>query len=235
MDKNPAALVEVWSIAWTRHLPQIADYRARLSPEEQARADAFHFESDRHRYVISHGALRSLLASKLNLAPRDVVILQNDWEKPRVESAHGALHFNLSHSGDFAFVAISRDCEVGVDIEQVKPQLDLTTLAARFFSTAESQALFQLSTGEQTAGFYRLWTRKEAFLKARGDGLSLPLAQFDVSLEPECPSALLATRFAPEETARWRVTDLPAPEGYFAALAVEGHHWTLTNRSWSGL
>ncbi|PAW78568.1 MAG: hypothetical protein B9S32_06500 [Verrucomicrobia bacterium Tous-C9LFEB] len=227
--------VEVWSIAWTEHLAQIEDCRALLSTAERTKADAFHFERDRQRYSISHAALRSLLAQHVSLAPADIMIQQNGWEKPRLEPPHCGVHFNLSHSGDLALVAISHDYEVGVDVEQIKPLPDLATLAARFFSKSESTTLFQLPAAEQTPAFFRIWTRKEAWLKARGDGLSLPLAEFDVSLEPGCTSALLATRFAPAEVTRWRVSDLPSPPDYSAALAVEGLDWTVTTRSWSGL
>ncbi len=227
--------VEVWCISWTKHLAQIEDCRALLSTAERTKADAFHFERDRQRYVISHAALRSLLTQHVSLAPGDIMIRQNGWEKPQLEPPHGGVHFNLSHSGDLALVAISPDYEVGVDVEQIKTLPDLATVATRFFSKSESNALFQLPAAEQTPAFFRIWTRKEAFLKARGNGLSLPLAEFDVSLESGCTSVLLATRFAQAEVTRWRVSDLPCAPEYAAALAVEGLDWTVTTRSWSGL
>lgn len=224
--------IDVWQIPWREHLNHLAACQSLLDESERAKAAAFHFDVDRHRYIISHGALRLILAHALDLPPQVVPIVQKGWQKPRLDGAY-PIEFNLTHSGDHALVAVSRGPAVGIDVEQVKTDFDLRALAARFFSRYESASLFQLPPDAQVEAFFRIWTRKEAFLKARGDGLSLPLAEFDVSLEPHCDSALLATRFEPNEVTRWQVKDLPAPPGYAAALAVEGKYGSITARPWT--
>lgn len=216
-------LIHVWNVLWCNGIPHWDRNWALLSSAEQAKAQAFRFEVDRQRYALSHAALRRILDHFLSLQPQAVPLTQAGLEKPLCPG----VEFNLSHSGDYALVAVSAAFPVGVDVEQIKPDLNITELAARFFSPAESETLFHLPAAEQIDAFFRIWTRKEAFLKGRGDGLSLSLSSFDVSLEVASPSALLATRFDPAEATRWRVIDLPLPAGYCGALAVRGQEWQL--------
>lgn len=182
------ARVHVWEIHWTSGLSFFHAAWEILSPAEQIKARAFRFDPDRQRYVLSHAALRRILSTSLSLPPRDIPIQQNRLEKPSVPG----VEFNLSHSGDFALVAVSEAAPVGIDIEKIRTDLNLTELATRLFSPAE-----------RTTDFFRIWTRKEAYLKARGAGLSVPLSEFDVSSVTD-----------------WHVKNIPAPEGYAAALAV---------------
>lgn len=126
----------------------------------------------------------------------------------------------MSHTDGLALLAFERKREVGVDVERIRPQLDARKLAERFFSVRERQYLESLSGDELYIAFCRCWTRKEAYVKARGDGLSLPVDQFDVSIEANDPHALLATRPDASEASRWTVRDLFTSPGYAAALAV---------------
>jgi 4'-phosphopantetheinyl transferase len=195
-----------------------------LAPDEQERAERFRFERDRIRYVAARGSLRRILGRYLRIAPAALSFTYSNYGKPALaptgEDA-GLLSFNISHSGDWAACAVTLDRRVGVDIEQARPELADGTIAERFFSPREVAALRLLPHNEQAAAFFRCWTRKEAFVKARGEGLSLPLDRFDVSLLPGEPPALLRTLDDPAEAERWRVFALPVPPGYEAAVVVE--------------
>lgn len=129
-------------------------------------------------------------------------------------------------------MAFTRLREIGVDVEQVRGNSDLDAIARRFFSGREQSELFALPEEERVAAFFRCWTRKEAYIKATGDGLSLPLSQFDVALAPGEKNALLATRPDESEAERWLMQEVPAGAGYVAALCVRGRDWKL--KDWSG-
>jgi len=160
------------------------------------------------------------------------VFCYSDKQKPSLN--HGfsnQLEFNVSHSGATAMLAFARGRALGVDVEQIREDFDTDAIARRFFSAHEVQQLFALDAAERHQAFFRCWTRKEAFIKAVGTGLSLPLGQFDVSLKPRDTNALLSTRPDSTEAERWLLRDVPAGDGYVAALCVQGHEWRL--KSWS--
>lgn len=213
--------VNVWCINLTMP-PSLSDMH--LSDMERERASRFHFDKDRNRFIVSHEALRRILGHYLEVPPEVIKYGYGPHGKPNLdpELMHGGLTFNLSHSGEFALVAVGREREVGVDVEKVRPEIDLERIARRYFSPAEVEGLFILPTSLQLAAFYRCWTRKEAYIKARGGGLSIPLDQFDVTLDPDTPAALLATRDDPQEASRWSIYNVDLGEGYQAAHAAQG-------------
>jgi len=144
-----------------------------------------------------------------------------------------SLRFNLSHSHGLALVAVTRGREIGVDIEWVRPGMSDERIAERFFSTGEVRALRKLPERLQDEAFFNCWTRKEAYIKAKGEGLSMPLSDFEVSLRPEESAALLSTKRDPQEASRWLICELfPAP-GFVAALVVETGDWKLRCLQWS--
>jgi len=145
----------------------------------------------------------------------------------------GALCFNLSHADGLALYAVTCGRQLGVDIERVRADLVDAQVAEQFFSPQEVAALRALSGNIQPQAFFNCWTRKEAYIKARGEGLSLPLDQFDVSLAPGEPAALLRTGGEPREVTRWSLKELSPGGDYVAALAVEGHGWRLRCWQWS--
>ena len=200
---------------------------ALLSPDERERAARFHFDRDRERYVAGRGCLRLLLGKYLNMAERDIRFRYEAQGKPCLAAPADASRvcFNLSHSADQALLAVSRGRRVGVDIEAVRPDVDCEALAQTYFSSAEQEALFVLPQTGRAAAFFRLWTRKESYLKAHGAGLNLPLDSFDVSLVPDAPNLLLATRPDASDAHCWRMIALSAPPGFAAALTAEGHEW----------
>jgi 4'-phosphopantetheinyl transferase len=194
-----------------------------LSATERARADRFHFPADRDRFVASHVALRAILASYLDAAPAALAFGESAHGKPFVEApdAGRALRFSLSHSGDIAVVAVSRGHEVGVDVERVRSLDDLDGFAARYFSPAERDALARMPSGERQRAFFQIWTLKEAYLKACGEGLLRALDAFDVTVG-DAPPRLAAVRDRPGDEARWTAAHLDLGGEYVAALVLEG-------------
>jgi 4'-phosphopantetheinyl transferase len=190
-----------------------------LDEDERARAARFVFERDRRRFVAAHAWVRITLAGYLDLDPASLRLATGPHGKPHLVGAPIDLRHNLSHAGDRALLAVALGHEVGVDIE-CERAIDVPGLSQRFFAPSEAEAIRALPGAEQLQGFLRCWTRKEAFIKARGDGLSFPLRGFEVSLaEAVSPQTLIACAADPDALLRWRVAGLPAESGYTAAVA----------------
>lgn len=222
--------VEVWQVGLQQPTATIDHLHTLLNGEERQRAARFHFPADQRRYIVGRGTLRVLLGHYLQTPPAQLTFAYNAYGKPEVAGTAERLplHFNLSHSGEHALYAIAQQRVVGIDIEWMRTNIEYLDLARHVFSPYEQAILTALPRTEQLAAFYRGWTRKEAFIKARGMGLSLPLDQFDVTLQADVPPQLLATRDDPAEAGRWRLCDLPCPAGYAAALVVAGQDWHTT-------
>lgn len=171
--------------------------------------------------------LRTLLAAYLGRGAAELSFSYAEKGKPSLADSQTAVNFNLAHSQGRALYAFSRGRELGVDLEFIREDLESEKIAVRFFSPAEVKRLELVPPELRKQAFFECWTRKEAYIKARGDGLSLPLDDFDVSLGPGEPAALLRNHKEPEEVARWTMRSLDAPSGYAAALVVAGHDWKL--------
>lgn len=206
---------------------RLAEMAATLSPDEEARAARFHFARDRVRYTVARGSLRRILGLYLKRPPTEIAFVYSPYGKPALAD-DAPLAFNVSHSGDWAVCAVTPGARVGIDIEQIRPDLAGESIAEHFFSPREVAALRGLPPAEQPAAFFRCWTRKEAFVKARGEGLSLPLDRFDVSLRADEPAALLRTLDDPAEAARWSMVALTAPSGYEATVVTEAANSNFT-------
>ncbi len=219
----PAEAVQVWRV-WLDRAPQGVEALWRvLAPDERERAARFRFGEHRRRFIVARGHLRHLLASFLDVAPDAVRFEYGPRGKPALADPFrgSGLGFNISHSHEMALVALARRREVGVDVEHTRRPLELEPLAAFAFSENENQMLRALPGPLQPAAFFACWTRKEAYIKATGDGLAQPLGDFDVTLAPEAPPRLLRVAGKPDEVARWTFHHLePAPD-YVGALAVE--------------
>jgi 4'-phosphopantetheinyl transferase len=205
-----------------------------LSSDELTRAALFHFSRDRQRFIASRAVLRKILAGYLATDPGGLPFSYSKKEKPSLGAAYAnsGVIFNISHSGGIALLAFTRGREIGVDVEQVRRDSDLEAVARRFFSTPEQSQLAALPAEEKVEAFFRCWTRKEAYIKATGDGLSLPLGQFDVSLATGDKNALLATRPDASEAGRWLLQEVQGGPGYVGALCVRGQDWKLND--WAG-
>jgi 4'-phosphopantetheinyl transferase len=228
--------VHVWRIELNRPSPQIEDLFQKLAPYEQERANRFHFLRDRDRFIIAHGALRTILGSYLNQEAHQLRFSYNPYGKPYLTDSGclGDLRFNLSHSQGLALVAVARERDVGIDIECIRPERADGEIVDRFFSASEVAILRSLPSDVRLQGFFSCWTRKEAYIKARGEGLSFPPQSFDVSLAPGECRALVANRIDPEEVSRWSLKELFPGAGFAAAIVVEMQRWRLKCWQWSG-
>ncbi len=222
--------IHVWRASLDLPDPYVCQFRQTLADDEQQRADRFHFEKDRKAFVVARGLLRTILGRYLNMAPDAVRFSYNRYGKPAVEQA---VCFNLSHSAALAIYAVARGRDVGVDVECIRRLPDAQRIAERYFSERERTELRALPVDQRQEAFFRCWTRKEAYIKATGQGLSLPLDQFDVSLSPGEPATISHPRQDPEENASWSLRELDPGPGYAAALAVEGHDWQLRAWQWT--
>ena len=226
--------VHVWSGSQDQPASAIAAFHAILSRDEQERASRFKFEKHRVHFIAAHGILRRLLGAYLEIAPAHVRFRKSDHDKPFLSDGlpSGDLRFNMSHSGGRVMLAFAIGRELGIDIEQVRPDFATQEIAERFFSRSEVDKLRSLPRDVQSEAFFNCWTRKEAFIKAIGEGLSCPLDTFDVTLAPGEPARLLATRVEGQPASRWSMQSLDVGEGYKAAIAVEGQGWNLVVRPW---
>lgn len=188
------------------------------------RAARFKFEGDRHRFITARACLRTILARYLKTNAAGLQFDLGAFGKPALVPSGNALdlRFNLSHSHQLALIAIARGREVGVDVEFMRADFASDEVAAHFFSATEVKQFARQPAGSKTRSFFNCWTRKEAYIKARGEGLSHPLDQFDVSFAPDEPPALLDSRLDPKEVSRWSFEDLSPHPAYAAALTVDG-------------
>jgi len=195
-----------------------------LAPDEQARAARFHAELHRTRFIAARGLMRRRLASLLNESPAALQFAQGEHGKPRLagEAAGSGLAFNLSHSGSWALLGWSSRGEIGVDIELWRNLNDEAALVKRFFSPAENSAYDALPAATRQRGFFECWTRKEAYVKAVGRGLRLPLHSFDVSFGDNRPARLLRHSAEVDGERRWALTGVDVGSGASGAVVLEG-------------
>lgn len=195
-----------------------------LSLDDRTRADRFKFESDRRRFCVARASLRLILSRYLQIKPGRLQFGTAEFGKPFFadQKLSGGLRFNLSHSNQLALIAIARDREIGVDLEYMRSDFVTDDVANHFFSRAEVQQFRDVPAENKTQSFFNCWTRKEAYIKARGEGLYCPLDQFDVSVAPGMPAMLLASRVSETDAQRWCFNDIAAGDRYAATVAVDG-------------
>ena len=220
--------VHVWSVDLDR-LPE-AVLGQPLSANERERGRRFRFERDRRRFVTARGLLRRLLGRYLGLEPSRLRFGYGPRGKPFL-AGEDELRFNVSHSGGLALLAFAWDRELGVDVEEEREVEEAEAIARRYFSSWEERELRLLTEVERQAAFFRCWTRKEAFIKATGDGLSRPLDAFDVTLAPGEPARLLRVEGEPEAAGRFWLEDVSPAPGFAGALAVEGRAARVVRRN----
>lgn len=226
--------VHVWRCRLDQPPSYVQSLLRTLAADERNRAERFYFEKDRASFIVSRGSLRAILSSYLYIEPQKLRFCYNSFGKPALVTEMGgeSFRFNASHSHGLALFAVTRNRELGIDIEWIRDGLVEQEIAEHFFSAGEVRILRQLPANAQRESFFRCWTSKEAYIKAKGEGLSMPLDQFEVSVTPGKPAALLRTMSDPQEAARWSLRELfPAP-GFVAAIAVEGKGWRLKCLRW---
>ena len=226
--------IHVWKCN-VGHLAELdTAMRTSLDECELARAGRFLNAADRARFVLSHGLLRALAAHYLDRQPAALVIATGEFGKPHLAGPEqGNLSFNLSHSGDLLTLAFARSGRLGVDVERWSPTLaesERARICRSVFSASEQRGIAQLPAEERQAAFYSVWTRKEAYIKATGFGLSRGLDYFEVSVHPQS-ACLRSDSSLAAGVAEWRIIDLPPEAGYSAALATDidkPHVMTMT-------
>jgi 4'-phosphopantetheinyl transferase len=222
--------VHLWFAPLAEPPERVRELLDHLPPDEVARAAQFRFERDRNEFIVAHAALRTVLGSYLNQQPDRIALDRNPYGKPVLARAIG-LEFNLSHTRGIALIALALNRRIGVDVEFVRDDLALDDLADTFFSPAERRALAALSGADRIHAFYRCWCRKEAYLKARGLGLNLPLDSFDV-LSDEASSGL-----KPADTESpidgWSFLESDVGPAHVCSLATEGFCETSEHFHWS--
>ena len=214
--------VHLWRVDLEQPEQVVKQFRSTLEGNELYRADRFHFEKDRRAFIVSRGFLRQVLGRYLTVNAETIRFSYGPYGKPALGGDHesSTLRFNMSHSRGVALVAVTEDKALGVDVEYIRADFATEDIARRFFSPREVETFNAVPNDQRVAAFFRCWTRKEAYIKAIGLGLSQPLDGFDVTLGPGEPAALL--RADDDDTSRWSLSDLDAGEDYAAALVVEG-------------
>lgn len=214
--------IHVWIVRTSGASPAaLGQLREILAPSEKERAARFRFDHLQRSFVAARAALRILLGRYIELGPADLRFEYGANGKPLLRAAP-AIHFNASHAGGIALFGFARTSEIGIDVEHIRAVADMEDVARRFFSAGEYEDLMTVETAKREQAFFRCWTRKEAYIKAVGDGLSLPLDSFRVTLRPAQPARFLHLPTGPRAVSTWTLRDLNVETGYVAALAYPG-------------
>ena len=218
--------VHLWRASLNIDSEKEQKLRNLLSEDELIRADRFRFGQHRRRFVVTRARLRQILADYLAMSPAELFFDFGLHGKPLLCSSHekASVNFNLSHSGDVVLYAFSRERQVGIDIEFVREKTDFMAISESWFRTNELAVLKACPEDQRRQCFFRGWTRKEAYLKALGEGIAYGLDRFEVSLQ-ENDAALLWHQNGEQEVQRWQLLDLLIGADCCAALAVEGRGW----------
>jgi 4'-phosphopantetheinyl transferase len=231
LDENE---IHIWQIDLAGQESEIHFCRRLLATDEVQRAERFYFEEHRRRFIVARGTVRQILGRYTRLAPEHIAFEYGAKGKPELSgrATEASITFNLSHSFESALVAVARGATVGIDIELINPEYATEQIAERFFSRGEADTLRTLPAVARVEGFFSCWTRKEAYIKALGEGLSVPLDSFEVAFGPGVPAALRHVTGDPEEISRWSMYDIEVGEHYKAALVAAGKGHRFCHRQW---
>lgn len=216
-----AGQVHLWRSPLSLEAAQTQQHYGLLSSEEKQRAAKFHYPEDRDHFINARGILRRLLGQYLSISPTEIAFTFTEFGKPGL-AIDTSLSFNISHAGGYGLFGFSSGAPLGVDLEKVDASIEVERLAVRFFSPTEAAAVLALSATDRPAAFFRTWTRKEAFIKAHGKGLSLPLDQFTVTVSLEDPVQFQRIDWAPEMVAEWSLTSFMVREELPGAVVLRG-------------
>ncbi|NES02543.1 MAG: 4'-phosphopantetheinyl transferase superfamily protein [Okeania sp. SIO2F4] len=218
--------VHIWSTNLKLLPSQIEELSTILSSDEIERANKFYFERDKNRFIIARGKLRKILSRYLNIEPEKLQFTYSDRGKPYLKDT--SILFNLSHSQDLALYAITQVNSIGIDLEYIRPMNDAENLAKRFFSHQEYNLISQLPPQKQQETFFKLWTCKEAYLKATGDGLAGGLEKVEISLNPKKPVEFFSINQDIKEASHWYLHQFIPEPNYIAAVVVAGKNQNLS-------
>jgi 4'-phosphopantetheinyl transferase len=220
--------VHIWRVPLRLDTGVLDRVRLSLSADEGSRANRFVFAADRDSFVAARGILRELLGSYVGTAPAELKFDYGLQGKPALGPSHPPIQFNLSHSHGLAVYAFARERQLGIDLELIRPEFAGDEIAERYFSSAELEELRALPSEARAEGFFLCWTRKEAYVKARGEGLQIPLASFDVSLTPGKQEELRS-----EDALRWEIHSFEPGAQYVGAVVAEGRGLHLRYWDWA--
>jgi 4'-phosphopantetheinyl transferase len=229
-------IVHIWRVPLRVAGAELKHLERDLSPDETMRAMGFLFAMDRRRFIAARGSLRRILGLYAGQRPSNLQFKYGPYGKPRlVGSGRTAMiEFNLSHSGDWALVAVAAGNAVGIDVEQIRPEIATAELASQVFSPCEQAALSATPAERRTDAFFKCWTSKEAYIKGLGLGVTLPLREFDVSVHPDLPAKLVRPYRAAGNCNSWSLHDVNAGPGYAATLATAQRPARIVTFEWSG-
>ena len=221
-----AGELHIWKIELDCDDGQWQPLRALLSNDEQIKADRYLFEKHRRRYILCRATLRNLLGSYLDRAPDTFRFAYNSHGKPFIANDDSGLRFNISHSGEIMLAAFVLNSEIGIDIEAIQQDIDYLGIGQRWFSELELNTLLKLPEHERVGAFFRAWSRKEAYIKALGAGLSYPLNRFSVSMDETSP-ALIECQDGSQEIKSWKIHDVEVSSAYSAAVVIKAARWDI--------
>ena len=226
--------VHVWRASLKQPVSVVQNLQQVLMTEEVTRARRFYFEKDSHHFIVARGLLRTILGRYIDRDPRHLRFCYNSYGKPSLDfpSKESELNFNLSRSYELVLYVFTYFRQVGIDVEYLRSDVDFEQLAKHTFSPYEYAMFHALPEAMKRESFFNQWTCKEAYIKAKGKGLSIPLDQFDISLSSDEPVMLLHSREDSQETTRWSLRTLAPAPGYAGALAVGGNGWHLRYWQW---
>lgn len=228
--------VHIWRVCLDVTDSTIEYLLPTLCVAERQRAERFHFQKDRKQFVVTRSVLRIILGRYLEREPSALGFCYNQYGKPELASTcdrSQTIRFNLSHSQGLALIAIAHNLDIGIDLEYIRPDVAWEQIAQSYFSPKERDMLHQLPAALKALAFFTVWTRKEAYIKATGKGLSLPLNRFDVSTVPGEPAKLLNVQWDAREAERWSLVELTVGSGYAATLAAGAGNWQIKLWQWS--
>lgn len=229
------AKVHVWHASLEQPANVVQKLEAVLSNDERQKAEEFRYQEHRQSFVISRGILRNLLSRYTNIQPKHIQLKYTLTGKPYLANRGETqdLSFNLSHAGLLVLYAISWGRQVGIDVECIRPMEEMNQVAHRIFSPKEYRKFQKVNQEARLKAFYNCLTRKEAFLKARGDGIYFPPQAVEVSFEPGFSARVLSIDGKEQEAKQWSMHDIKTWDGYAAALVVEGNDYSISHKQWT--
>ncbi|WP_052143796.1 4'-phosphopantetheinyl transferase family protein [Wocania ichthyoenteri] len=214
-------LAHLWQVNFSQQLNNISFFLSLLSVSEKEKASRFRFKKDENQFIISRGVLRILSAQYLNICAKKIVFEYGEYGKPEFDF-NSNLKFNISHSGDMAVLAFVLNYDIGADIEKIKDNFDVLDIASNYFSKAEIDTLKKLPKEKHVNSFYRCWTRKESFIKAKSLGLTFPLDSFSVCINSGKKTELLETKWDEAEKNTWKLFTFSPHQNYIGAVSIKG-------------
>lgn len=228
--------VDVWKAEISLQLEDIDWLYERLSNEERKRSDKYYFIQDRHRYILGHAMLRIILGYYLSVPPEQLAFGSNKFGKPYLSMSYfenEKVNFNISHAGDIVAIAITRMGEVGIDVERIREFNNSDQFVKRIFAKSEISDFQSLKRSDKNEAFFNCWTRKEAFIKALGTGLSFPLDRFSTTIKPCQKACLLQIDDPSIKVSDWSMIVFKPRHGYAGALVVKAQNPIVAYPSWN--